>query len=113
MKKASVKVRKFSQNDRTALSHLASQSISLRQDWHRRLANAAGWLARNDPSWWIWLEREIPKHPRRSLARVTRMLEARVRMINLKDYGYLGRQPGDVVFTEGLIVNDNGHLQET
>jgi hypothetical protein len=113
MRKISAKVRKFSQKDRTALAHLASRSISLREDWHRRLANAAGWLARNDPNWWIWLEREIPKHPRRSLIRVTRMLESRVRALNLKDYGYLGRQPGDVIFWEGLIVNDAGHLQET
>jgi hypothetical protein len=112
MKRTSAKVRPISNKDKAVLSNLGVESLSLYYDWPRRMQNALRVLS-SDPHLIIWLEKEFPKRIDGNIEEITRLLEIRVRIRILKIYGWLGRnRPGDIIFNDRMLVNDDGNLQE-
>lgn len=105
-----MKKSKLNSKERAILREMGDEVLQLQYDWQRRLRNALLCMTLSDPSWMMWVEREIDMKSM-SLQKVTRLVEARTRSLVLKGYGYLGRQHiGNLIFRDDWTFTDRGHL---
>jgi len=84
--------------------------LALRYDWERRLRNALLCLVLSDPRWMHWVDREIDTEAM-TLQEMTRLVEARARLIVLKPHSFFGRNIiGDMIFRDDWAFTDRGNL---
>lgn len=96
--------------DRAILREIGNEVIELQNDWSRRLRNALLCLASSDPQWMVWVEREINTESM-PLQEITRLVEARARILVLKAHRYFGRQCiGSYIFRDDWVFTDRGNL---
>jgi len=101
---------KLNARERGVFREMADDVFDLRHNWERRLKNALSCLTQCDPQWMVWVEREIDMEEM-SFQEITRLIEARARLIVLKPYGYFGRKViGDFIFREDWAFTDRGNL---
>ncbi len=101
---------RLSASDRALLQHADMESMALRDNWPRRLQNALIALARSEPGWMAWVEREID--PQWELERITRLVEARTRAYYLRSHNYFGRgQIGGMLFDDRSVFTDEASLR--
>lgn len=105
-----MKKSKLNAKDKNILRLMGEDALNLRHNWGRRLRNVLLCLATSDKHWMIWIEREIdPKSM--SVQEMTRLMEARARLIVLKPYAYFGRKCiGDFIFRDDWAFTDRGNL---
>jgi len=105
MKKSKLKAK-----DKNILRLMGEDALDLRHNWGRRLRNALLCLAMSDARWMVWAERELD-FERMSVPEMTRLVEARARLIVLKPYAYFGRKCiGDFIFRDDWAFTDRGNL---
>ena len=105
MKKSKLKAK-----DKNILRLMGEDALDLRHNWGRRLRNALLCLAMSDARWMVWAERELDRE-RMSVPEMTRLVEARARLIVLKPYAYFGRKCiGDFIFRDDWAFTDRGNL---
>ncbi len=110
MHKTSLRKSKLNSNERGALRMMGEDALDLRYNWPRRLRNALLCLAMSDKHWLIWVEREVDP-TLMSIHEMTRLVEARARLIVLKPYAYFGRKCiGDFIFRDDWAFTDRGNL---
>ena len=110
MHRISLRRRKLNLKERATLRMMGEDAQDLRYNWPRRLRNALLCLATSDKNWMIWVERELDPE-RMSIAEMTRLIEARARLIVLKPYSYFGRKCiGDFIFRDDWAFTDRGNL---
>ena len=93
-------MRHLNRKEKAKLNNVTRDEVFTRYDWTRRLQYALIALARSDPQWMIWVEREV--NPRWKIEKTTRLIEAYTRARFLKPHGYFGRR-----FIGGLIFRDD------
>ena len=105
-----MKKSKLNARDRNTLRLMGEDALDLRHNWGRRLRNAVLCLALSDKRWMVWAERELDCE-RMSVPEMTRLVEARARLIVLKPYAYFGRKCiGDFIFRDDWAFTDRGNL---
>lgn len=105
MKKSKLKAK-----DKNILRLMGEDALDLRHNWGRRLRNALLCLAMSDARWMVWAERELD-YKSMSVPEMTRLVEARARLIVLKPYAYFGRKCiGDFIFRDDWAFTDRGNL---
>lgn len=101
---------KLKAGERNTLRMIGVDALDLRNNWTRRLRNALLCLACSDRRWMIWVDRELDPE-KMSLQEMTRLIEARARLIVLKPYSYFGRKCiGDFIFRDDWAFTDRGNL---
>ena len=101
---------RLSANEKRRFQKIGEDAIDLRYNWPRRFQNALLCLTLSDPHWITWIEREIDPE-KMSLPNMTRLIEARARLIILKPYGYFGRKCiGNYIFRDDWAFTDRGNL---
>ena len=96
--------------ERAVLRDMGNEVLQLQNDWQRRLRNALLCMALSDPRWMMWIEHEIDKESM-SLQEITRLVEARARILVLKAHRYFGRQCiGNYIFRDDWVFTDRGNL---
>lgn len=96
--------------ERATLRNMGDEVIQLQNDWPRRLRNALLCMALSDPRWMMWVEREIDEESM-PLQEITRLIEARARILVLKAHRYFGRQCiGNYIFRDDWVFTDRGNL---
>lgn len=101
---------RINSRERAWLADMARESLQLQENWPRRLRNALLSLSNTDPSWMIWVEREID--PDWSIPKITRLVEARARAFYLRPHAYFGRESiGWFLFCDTLVFTDLGNLK--
>lgn len=79
-------------------------------DWSRRLRNALLCLSLSDAHWMMFVENEI-KPESMPVQEMTRLIEARARLIVLKPHSFFGRKIiGDMIFRDDWAFTDRGNL---
>ena len=110
MHRTRLRRRKLNSEERAALRMMGEDAQDLRYNWPRRLRNALLCLATSDKNWLMWVERELDPECM-SIAEMTRLIEARARLIVLKPYSYFGRKIiGDFIFRDSWTFTDRGNL---
>lgn len=105
-----MKKSKLNAKDKNILRLMGEDALDLRHNWGRRLRNALLCLAMSDARWMVWAERELDSE-RMSVPEMTRLVEARARLIVLKPYAYFGRKCiGDFIFRDDWAFTDRGNL---
>ena len=101
---------KLNAKERATLRNMGDEVIQLQNDWQRRLRNALLCMALSDPRWMMWIEHEIDEESM-SLQEITRLIEARARILVLKAHRYFGRQCiGNYIFRDDWVFTDRGNL---
>ena len=96
--------------ERSTLRSMGDEVIQLQNDWQRRLRNALLCMALSDTQWMVWVEHEIDVESM-SLQEITRLIEARARILVLKAHHYFGRQCiGNYIFRDDWVFTDRGNL---
>jgi len=110
MRRNSLSKRPLNSKERATLRVMGEDALDLRCNWRRRLRNALLCLATSDKKWMIWADRELnPKSM--TIQEMTRLIEARARLIVLKPYSYFGRKCiGDFIFRDDWAFTDRGNL---
>ncbi len=110
MRKTSLRKSILNSKERIALRIIGDDALDLRYNWPRRLRNALLCLATSDRRWMVWVECEIDPE-RMSIQEMTRLIEARARLIVLKPFSYFGRKCiGDFIFRDDWAFTDRGNL---
>lgn len=103
---------RLNKSDRQKIKIIRSDALDLRHDEQRRLRNALLALSVLDVSWLSWLERETPRRlpvrPDRLIS-LTRLVEARTRLVLLKRYQFL-RFSMSGIMGRDWPFDDNGNL---
>lgn len=95
---------------RVLFRSFADDDIDLKNNWTRRFRNALLCLTSSDPRWMSWVEREIDTE-QMTLIEITRLIEARARILVLKPHRYFGRNIiGDMIFRDDWVFTDRGNL---
>lgn len=68
------------------LDDVLSDEQSLRYDWPRRMRNSLLILARSDPGWMWWIEKNVPLNL--TLAQATRLIERQARIVTVRSYHF-------------------------
>lgn len=96
--------------EQAMLRKIGDEELQLKSDWHRRLRNALLCMTSDDPTWMMWVEREIDTESM-SLQEITRLVEARARIKVLKAHSFFGRQCiGNYIFRDDWVFTDRGNL---
>lgn len=107
---AMLKRSRLTTKEKRYLQDIGGEVMDLRHDWERRFRNAVLSLALNDPRWMMFIQREV-KPDEMDLKEMTRLVEARARLIMLKPYNYFGRScVGSYIFRDDWPFTDRGSL---
>lgn len=110
MHRTSLSNRRLNSKERDVLRMMGEDALDLRYNWPRRLRNALLCLATSDKHWMMWVERELDPESM-TIQEMTRLIEARARLIVLKPYSYFGRKIiGDFIFRDDWAFTDRGNL---
>lgn len=110
MRRNSLSKRPLNSKERATLRMMGEDALDLRYNWQRRLRNALLCLATSDKHWMMWVERELDIKSM-TIQEMTRLIEARARLIVLKPYSYFGRKCiGDFIFRDDWAFTDRGNL---
>ena len=110
MRRNSLRKIRLNSTERATLRMMGDDALDLRKNWPRRFRNALLCLACSDRRWMIWVERELDIE-QMTLQEMTRLIEARARLIVLKPYSYFGRKCiGDFIFRDDWAFTDRGNL---
>jgi hypothetical protein len=104
---------RLKKTDRQKLGVIREYATDLQLDEERRLRNALTALALADVGWLAWLERETPPRlpaNRDKFISLTRLVEARARVVVLTRYRAIIRIPLSRVIERDWAFDDNGCL---
>lgn len=105
-------MKRLNKQERSSLRALGNELLDLRYDEKRRLRNALLALAGLDAGWQAWVEREMPRRlpdERGRLRRITRLVEARARVLLFKHYPFVRMQTTNAIARDWPF-NDDGSL---
>jgi hypothetical protein len=105
-----MKKSKLNSRERNTLRAIGDDALDLRHNWQRRFRNALLCLVLSDRRWMVWVDQNIDPE-RMSVQEMTRLIEARARLIVLKPYNYFGRNCiGNYIFRDDWAFTDRGNL---
>jgi hypothetical protein len=99
---------RLNKQERSVMHDMALETISLRENWNRRLRNALIALAAMDPQWMIWIEEHVasPCH----VPAAAKVVELRARELMAQGYRYLGDSMVCNIIEGDRPFSDNGNL---